>query len=184
MDNDTHTAWTEPTSRSDMDVLERSCHAAVFNTSARDINMVGCITTSNFTFTTAPATSSDFRRIPLGDIDLRHEICGNYGTGVTDLQRERAYVRRVYSASVEGRKSRVTVAMYQGDGAEEQWQQAITKHSHPNIVQIWGTAKSANMHATIFHGDLIPLQQILDLYHHSHFLTVYIYACSVFVRVP
>jgi hypothetical protein len=53
--------------------------------------------------------------IPLGDIDLQ------YDTGVIGRQREwgRPRVRRVYSAKVEGRNSNVTVAMYQGHGAEE-----------------------------------------------------------------
>ncbi|KAF7374168.1 hypothetical protein MSAN_00298600 [Mycena sanguinolenta] len=33
-----------------------------------------------------------------------------------------------------------------------------------------------NIHAAIFHDDLIPYQQFLELYKHSHFSTVYIYA--------
>jgi hypothetical protein len=57
--------------------------------------------------------------IPLGDIDLRHEIQVDRNTGVVGRQRERVCVRRVYSAKVEGRKSNFTVAMYQGNGAEE-----------------------------------------------------------------
>ncbi|KAJ6478654.1 hypothetical protein DFH09DRAFT_1341825 [Mycena vulgaris] len=71
--------------------------------------------------------------------------------------------------------------MYQGNGAEEEWQQAIKKHRsirHPNIIQIWGTSISGNMHSTIFHGDLIPLAQILDLYNDSPIKTVYVYMCS------
>jgi hypothetical protein len=53
--------------------------------------------------------------IPLGDIDLQHD------TGVVNSHRggERAWVRRVCSARVDGRQSNVTVAIYQGDGAEE-----------------------------------------------------------------
>jgi hypothetical protein len=58
---------------------------------------------------------TDFRMIPLGDIDLQHD------TGVIGRHRgwEHPRVRRVYSATVEGRNSSVTVAMYQGHGAEE-----------------------------------------------------------------
>jgi hypothetical protein len=55
------------------------------------------------------------RMIPLEDIDLRHEIRVDGDTGVV----ERAVVRRVYSARVEGRKSKFTVAVYQWNGAEE-----------------------------------------------------------------
>ena len=57
--------------------------------------------------------------IPLSDIDLQREICLNNNSGLVDRQRERARVRRVYSAKIVRRKSGVTVAMYQGDGAEE-----------------------------------------------------------------
>jgi hypothetical protein len=51
--------------------------------------------------------------IPLADIDLRHEI------GLTTRRPGRAGVRRTYAARVTGRKSKVTVTLYQGDGAEE-----------------------------------------------------------------
>jgi hypothetical protein len=53
--------------------------------------------------------------IPLGDLDLQND------TGIISRHREggRSRVRRVYSARVEGRNSSVTVAMYQGHGAEE-----------------------------------------------------------------
>ncbi|KAJ7927929.1 hypothetical protein B0H13DRAFT_2312105 [Mycena leptocephala] len=73
----------------------------------------------------SPPVPSDFRMIPLGDIDLRKEICLNYDTGDAD---QRPRVRRVYSARVHGRKSNVTVAMYQGSGAEEEWWQDIAKY--------------------------------------------------------
>jgi hypothetical protein len=59
----------------------------------------------------------DFRMIPLGDIDLQHEI--QVDRGVLGRWRRRGCVRRVYSAKVEGRKSDFTVTMYQGNGAEE-----------------------------------------------------------------
>jgi hypothetical protein len=58
--------------------------------------------------------------IPKGDIDLQHEICLEHNSAVLGCYRsERACVRRVYSAKIDGQKSGVTVAMYQGDGAEE-----------------------------------------------------------------
>jgi hypothetical protein len=56
--------------------------------------------------------------IPLADIDLRHEIPVKEYTDFVNHQR-RARVQRIYSAKVEGRESIVTVAMYQGNGAEE-----------------------------------------------------------------
>ncbi|KAF8210702.1 hypothetical protein K438DRAFT_96642 [Mycena galopus ATCC 62051] len=146
--------------------------------------------------------------IPLGDIDLQHEIerhrssgtppldsdtgvvvlqpeggrerqllsssrtlsPADNDTGVVDLQRERGQlhrssrtlspsandtgvvVRRVYSARVLGNTS-VTVAVYQGDGAEEAWQQEVVKYQsirHPNIIQIFGVASLGGVHAILF----------------------------------
>jgi hypothetical protein len=55
--------------------------------------------------------------IPMGDIDLLEEI---HLTGIIGRHHpERTRVRRVYSAKIDGRKSGVTVAVYQGNGAEE-----------------------------------------------------------------
>jgi hypothetical protein len=62
----------------------------------------------------------DFRRIPVGDIDLLREIRLE-NTGITDYGREGPRVRRVYTAKIEDRKSNVTVAIYQGEGAQEVW---------------------------------------------------------------
>ncbi|KAF7369652.1 hypothetical protein MVEN_00296200 [Mycena venus] len=119
----------------------------------------------------------------LGDIDLQAEICINYGTSVLNFQRKGACVRRVYSAKVEGRKSGVTAVLYQGNGAEEEWRRDFEKYSslrHPNIVQIYGTVIAGDIHATLFHGDLIPFEQFLDLYRHSPCVQVLIFAhCSL-----
>jgi hypothetical protein len=58
--------------------------------------------------------------IPMGDINLLEEIRLNNETGfVGRHQPERTRVRRVYSAKIDGRNSGVTVAVYQGKGAEE-----------------------------------------------------------------
>jgi hypothetical protein len=64
---------------------------------------------------------TDFRMIPLGDIDIQHEIRLNKfeGSSVVGRRGERAYVRRVYSARIDGKNAPTTVAMYQGPGAEE-----------------------------------------------------------------
>jgi hypothetical protein len=53
----------------------------------------------------------------MGDIDLLREI--RLDNGIADFQRDRPRVRRVYTAKIEGRKSDVTVAVYQGEGAQE-----------------------------------------------------------------
>ncbi|KAJ6462886.1 hypothetical protein C8R45DRAFT_524257, partial [Mycena sanguinolenta] len=120
--------------------------------------------------------------IPMGDIDLRRQIRVNEYTGVAYSYPQRACVRRMHSAKarIDGQKSRVTVAMYQGDDAEEEWRQDIAKHMslrHPNIVQICGAASSNGIHATLFNDDLIPLREVLDRHRASRVFTVYIYAC-------
>ncbi|KAF7340613.1 hypothetical protein MSAN_02133000 [Mycena sanguinolenta] len=131
----------------------------------------------------APSLPADLRMIPLGDIDLRHQLRMDEYTGVVESQPcEQAYVRRVHSAKaiVASRKSSVTVAIYQGNDAEERWRQDISKYMsmrHPNIVQICGAASSNGMYAAILNDDLIPLRHFLDRYRESHFSTVYIYAC-------
>ncbi|KAF7377033.1 hypothetical protein MSAN_00121400 [Mycena sanguinolenta] len=159
------------------------------------------ISIMNYNYTAAPSLPSDLRMIPMGDIELRHEIRVNEYTGVAYFRpRERVCVRRIHSANaiIAGRKSRVTVAIYQGNDAEEHWRQDIAKHMsmrqvtwtfsllicllmhatrHPNIVQVCGAASSSGVHATLFNDDLIPLQKILDYHRDSHFSTVYIYAC-------
>ncbi|KAJ7623827.1 hypothetical protein B0H17DRAFT_1289410 [Mycena rosella] len=48
----------------------------------------------------------------------------------------------------------MTVAIYEGDNAEENWREAISRHSnfrHPNIIQLFGTARSSKIHAAIFY---------------------------------
>ncbi|KAF7330669.1 hypothetical protein MSAN_02452200 [Mycena sanguinolenta] len=130
------------------------------------------------------AAPSDLRMIPMGDIDLRRQIRVDECTGVVNSQRERARVRRVHSAKarIDGRTKRVTVAIYQGNTAEEEWRQDIAQYMclrHPNIVQICGAASSNGIHATLFNDDLILLEEVLDRYKDSHFSTIYIYAhCS------
>ncbi|KAJ6575635.1 hypothetical protein DFH09DRAFT_377500 [Mycena vulgaris] len=117
--------------------------------------------------------------IPLGDIDLRREIKLNWRTGV--VERQRRCIRNVYSARICG-LSDMTVALYQGAGSEEEWLEDISKVSwlrHPSFVQIYGAASSGGIHAAIFHGDLIPLRQVHDLYCHSHFATVCFWVSSV-----
>ncbi|KAF7337140.1 hypothetical protein MVEN_02152000 [Mycena venus] len=176
MDAETHIEPQESTAQSDIDILRRTCNAAFVNNSARDINFKDCVT--NVTFTAAPAVPSDFRRIPLGDIDLQHEIRLDFNSRIVH-RHSRASVRRVHVARVEGRS--VTAMVYQGNGADEEWRRDLEKHMplrHPNIIQIYGTASSRSMKTTLYHDELIPFQYFLDIYRQSHFLTVYVYACS------
>jgi hypothetical protein len=65
------------------------------------------------------ARAVDFRRIPLGDVDLRREIRVSSASGVVHKRRVRGPVRRVYTGKIDGRKSDMTIALYQGINAEQ-----------------------------------------------------------------
>ncbi|KAJ7712144.1 hypothetical protein B0H16DRAFT_1744491 [Mycena metata] len=146
-----------------------------------------------------PAKAPNFRTVPMGDIDLQQEAVVNEKSGVIDrrLGHKRRGVRRVYSAKIDGRNTDLTVAMYEGDGAKEDWRRDVEMYMtlrHPNIIQMYGTASSGAMYATIFHGgatfafsarpggshvevlDLIPLHLVASA---SPIMKVYISACYV-----
>ncbi|KAF7377083.1 hypothetical protein MSAN_00126900 [Mycena sanguinolenta] len=163
--------------------VESPSHASGMFSHSQHFTVMGGTFTNVTNYTAAPSLPSDFRMIPMGDIDLRREIRVNKHTGsVACFQRYHVCVRRVHSAKarIDGRTKKVTVAMYQGNNVEEEWRQDIAKHMslrHPNIVQICGAASSNGIHATLFNDDLIPLRDFLDGYRNSPVLTVYIYAC-------
>ncbi|KAJ6456751.1 hypothetical protein C8R45DRAFT_1082084, partial [Mycena sanguinolenta] len=128
-------------------------------------------------FASPETTPSDFLRIPLGNIDLRSEIEVNAATGVVRRHRERKRARRMYSARVVGHNEPMTVALYQGDNAEEEWKRDISHHSglrHPHILQIYASASSPGIHATVFHDDLVLFSRFLDSYRDSVVLGAYI----------
>ncbi|KAF7377069.1 hypothetical protein MSAN_00125400 [Mycena sanguinolenta] len=157
----THSSASDPKSPS---------HASGMFSHSRNFTVWGKNLTNITTNYAAPSLPSDFRMIPMGDTDLRHEIRVDNSTGVLNYHCQRAHVRRLYSAEVEGRKSTLTVAMYQGHGAEEKWRKDIAKYMsmrHPSIVQICGAASSNGIHAVLFNDALIPLEEVLDHYRDS-----------------
>ncbi|KAJ7664132.1 hypothetical protein B0H17DRAFT_1143791 [Mycena rosella] len=130
-----------------------------------------------------PAETPDFRVIPVGDLDLRREIRLNSATRVVDCRQG----RRMHAARIYGSKSKMTVAIYEGDNAEENWREAVSQYSnfrHPNLVQLFGTARSPKIHAAVFHDELTPARQLVEekycdssvstVYFH-HFLDVWHY---------
>ncbi|KAF7353261.1 hypothetical protein MSAN_01514000 [Mycena sanguinolenta] len=93
-------------------------------------------------------------------------------------------VRRVYTAKLEGCKSgHMTVAMYEGDGAEEAWSQDLAKYEivrHPNIMQLYVLVSTQRLYAMVFYDELIPYRQFLRCFQHSPILSTYIMAyCSI-----
>ncbi|KAJ7211454.1 hypothetical protein C8J57DRAFT_1483848, partial [Mycena rebaudengoi] len=101
-----------------------------------------------------PTIPSDFRRLPMGDLDLRAEIYLDHHSSVVYRRGNQASARRMYSPRVRGIDSNMTVALYQGNNAEEEWREDLQRHlwlRHPSFVQIYGTASSSGIHAVVFH---------------------------------
>ncbi|KAJ6464430.1 hypothetical protein C8R45DRAFT_1023997, partial [Mycena sanguinolenta] len=63
--------------------------------------------------------SSDFQTIRLGDLKLVKEVCLGLQSGVVDRQSRGVGVRRIYHAEIRRDPGPMTVAVYEGDGAEE-----------------------------------------------------------------
>ncbi|KAF7353169.1 hypothetical protein MSAN_01504500 [Mycena sanguinolenta] len=99
-------------------------------------------------------------------------------------QTSRATARRVYKAKLEGRESgHMTVAMYEGDGAEKAWKQHLANYEsirHPNIMQLYGLVSTKAVYAMVFHDESIPYRQFLRRFEHSSILSTYIFGyCPV-----
>ncbi|KAF7353275.1 hypothetical protein MSAN_01515400 [Mycena sanguinolenta] len=130
---------------------------------------------------------SEFQRIRLGDIKLIKEFKEMHSSSrwsVAGRQTPRTTVRRVYKAKLEGPESGyMTVAMYEGDGAEETWNQHLANYEsirHPNIIQLYGLVSAKRLYAMVFHDELIPYDQFLRRFEHSSVLTTYIIAyCQI-----
>ncbi|KAF7353331.1 hypothetical protein MSAN_01521300 [Mycena sanguinolenta] len=125
---------------------------------------------------------SEFRTVRLGDIKLRKQI-DSESYYVVDYQNRlcrETVVRRVYSGEIRGDPGPVTVAMYDGDQAEEEWRQDVAKYAairHPNVMQLYGLVSTGALRAMVFHDELIPFGQFRD--QHSPVLNTYILGYSI-----
>ncbi|KAJ7469405.1 hypothetical protein B0H11DRAFT_2283857 [Mycena galericulata] len=154
-----------------------SLYTGAFFPCSERLRISGGVFTSNITNITegTPPLPPDFRMIPIGDIYLRH------GVGVVTRSTGTNCARRLYSARIEGRKTEMTVTMYQGENAEEEWREDLSRYlwlRHPNFLQVYGAASSAGIHAIILHDELIPWANFECLIKHSPSLMVHL-----FVRV-
>ncbi|KAJ7018582.1 hypothetical protein C8F04DRAFT_1198799 [Mycena alexandri] len=122
----------------------------------------------------------NFRIIPIGDLNLLHQLEPCSGFGVVRRRQGQTFVRRMYSAHIQGCKSNMAVTLYQGDGAKDRWKEDISQYSelrHPYLAQLYGIVSTANLHAVVFHDDLIPYTELLEKYRNSHLSTVFFWAC-------
>ncbi|KAF7353209.1 hypothetical protein MSAN_01508600 [Mycena sanguinolenta] len=132
---------------------------------------------------------SKFQRIRLGDIKLIKEFKEMRSSprwSVVGHQTSGASVRRVYKAKLEGRESgHLTVTMYEGDRAEEEWNQDLANYEsirHPNIMQLYGLVSSKGLYAMVFHDELIPFAQFLRRFEHSPILRTYILGYCLIIK--
>ncbi|KAF8142409.1 hypothetical protein K438DRAFT_2030104, partial [Mycena galopus ATCC 62051] len=102
---------------------------------------------------------SDYRRIPLGDLNLIKEMNPGGAPGFVRRRKLRASVRRIYSARIHGSTSTMTVVLYQGEDAEEKWRKETSRYAglrHPYLLQLYGIVNTGVIHAAVVHDDLIP----------------------------
>ncbi|KAF7353126.1 hypothetical protein MSAN_01500000 [Mycena sanguinolenta] len=133
---------------------------------------------------------SAFRTIQLGDINLIKEFKEMRSSprwSVVGRQTPGASVRRVYTAKLEGRESgHMTVALYEGEGAEEAWNQHLANYGlirHPNIMQLYGLLSTRTLRGMVFHDELIPYAQFLRRFQHLAILTPYIISYCPIIKV-
>ncbi|KAF7353207.1 hypothetical protein MSAN_01508400 [Mycena sanguinolenta] len=111
------------------------------------------------------------------DVKLVKEVRLSPQSGVVGRQSAGVGVRRIYHAEICRDPETVTVAMYQGDGMEEEWRQHVAKYEsirHPNIMQLYGLVSGKGLHAMVFHDELIPYDQFFCRFEHSPILSTYI----------
>ncbi|KAJ7104881.1 hypothetical protein C8R44DRAFT_886908 [Mycena epipterygia] len=148
---------TEASSSESLASSGPSLSSGAFITNSQNFTIAGGHFTNVIQY--ASTIPSDFRTIPLGDLDLRNEI-------------------RLEESGM-GKPSDMTVAIYQGERAEENWKCELSKYSgfrHPNFVQLYGTVNSGGLYATIFHDDLVPVKQFIEEHRKSVVSTVYLYS--------
>ncbi|KAF7353235.1 hypothetical protein MSAN_01511300 [Mycena sanguinolenta] len=107
--------------------------------------------------------ASGIQTIRLEDINLMRTIRRDPHLDVVGRQSRGVGVRRVYHAEIRRDPGTVTVVMYQGDGAEDEWRQDVAKYEsirHPNIMQIYGLVSTKNLYAMVFHDGTFSLSGI------------------------
>ncbi|KAF7353226.1 hypothetical protein MSAN_01510400 [Mycena sanguinolenta] len=98
-------------------------YAGAFFPQASAFSIRGGAFTSNVTnnvYSLPPEQPSEFQTIRLGDMKLVNEVSFSPQFSVVGCQTRRVGVRRIYHAEIRRDPGMVTVAMYQGNGAEEE----------------------------------------------------------------
>ncbi|KAF8175230.1 hypothetical protein K438DRAFT_1939713 [Mycena galopus ATCC 62051] len=125
----------------------------------------------------APTIPPNFPTIPLGRLDLRNEIPFNAGSDTVYRRDRQVSVRKIYSARIHGCQSHMTVAVYDGDNAEEEWHREISKYAqlrHPNFLQLFGTVSLPGLWALIYHDE--------QYMHALSGTSLYYFDCTFWIR--
>ncbi|KAF7353232.1 hypothetical protein MSAN_01511000 [Mycena sanguinolenta] len=96
---------------------------------------------------------SGIQTIRLEDINLMRTIRLDPHSDIVGCRSRGVGVRRIYHAEIRRDPGTVTVAMYQGDGAEDKWRQHVAKYEsirHPNIMQLYGIVSTKRIYAMVF----------------------------------
>ncbi|KAJ7201878.1 hypothetical protein GGX14DRAFT_464160 [Mycena pura] len=91
--------------------------------------------------------ASQFRQVPLGDINLLHEPAIS----------NKVHKIKVFTARISGQPSTMTVAQYQDD---EKWKRDLelcSRFRHPSVWQLFGISTSPGLHGLVYYDELIPL---------------------------
>ncbi|KAF7366988.1 hypothetical protein MSAN_00957600 [Mycena sanguinolenta] len=163
---------------------DSAAYAGAFFSRATRFNICGGVFTSNVTnnvYNPPSEPPTAFRTVLLGDINLIKEfkeMRSGPQSSLVGRQIPGASVRRVYMAKIEGRESGyMTVAVYEGDGAEEAWSQHLASYEsirHPHIMQLYGLVRTRRLRGMVFHDALVPYGQFLRRFQHSPILSTYI----------
>ncbi|KAF8175074.1 hypothetical protein K438DRAFT_1979948 [Mycena galopus ATCC 62051] len=147
------------TSTSTVTVGVSAPYPGAFFPRSRNLVIAGGVFTSNVKNirNCPPAVPCDFRRIPLGDLDLRHEIRFECGSDTACHRNCGGSARKFYSARIHDCNANLTAAVYQGETAEEDLRDTVLKYSwlrHPNVVQLFGTVTTSGIHAAVYHDEI------------------------------
>ncbi|KAF8137784.1 hypothetical protein K438DRAFT_1996711 [Mycena galopus ATCC 62051] len=84
-------------------------------------------------FISAYLKMRDFRMLPLGDLDLLHEIRLEDGPGMITRQR---LTGKLYHVRLDGRVSTMTAAVYEGDEGEQAWRRELQTFRNSSLYPL------------------------------------------------
>ncbi|KAJ7641911.1 hypothetical protein FB45DRAFT_363297 [Roridomyces roridus] len=158
--------------------IESTENAGAFFQGAKHLSVTGGTFTSHVNVHgSEAAVHGAWRRILRSDIDIRG--------GEIDLVRNwrsspRNHVRRMYPSKIRADERHLSIFIYEGDGAEEEWRQYLSRHAkiwHPNILQIFVVSDSCGIYAVVANDDLLPFDAYISLRHPSPMMMIHLFAC-------